>query len=322
MKILENKNYREIIRYLIVGVLTTLVSLGVYYGLTMTVLDPDNGVQLQIANVVSWIAAVTFAYFANRSYVFRSRNKHILSEAAAFFAAAELPLLEGYVPYENPAGEIFEFPKGDRESKPFSGTILVPAEGIRAYAKEYAVTLQQAVCILMAEAIQKAFPENRKTIRFRCPMNTRGLFGMPGTFQNASMPHMFLNIEPEKMAPENHSALAEDLNGQFAAQYCYEYAACVTNRFSRFFRTGNQQDLLDAFGQYISETGLFASYIGKIAADGAAAHLRDVEQAEDAVFPFMVYATEFGDTMIFHVIQQTEDHRCIDCLKEILGKLK
>lgn len=87
MKILENKNYREIIRYLIVGVLTTLVSLGVYYGLTMTVLDPDNGVQLQIANVVSWIAAVTFAYFANRSYVFRSRNKHILSEAAAFFAA-------------------------------------------------------------------------------------------------------------------------------------------------------------------------------------------------------------------------------------------
>lgn len=87
MKILENKNYREIIRYLIVGVLTTVVSLGVYYGLTMTFLDPDNAVQLQIANVVSWIAAVTFAYFANRKYVFRSENRNILQEAAAFFAA-------------------------------------------------------------------------------------------------------------------------------------------------------------------------------------------------------------------------------------------
>ena len=118
------------------------------------------------------------------------------------------------------------------------------------------------------------------------------------------------------------SALAEDLNGQFSSQYCYEYAASVTNRFSRFFRTGNQQDLLDAFGQYISETGLFASYIGQIAAAGAAAHLKDLEQADDAVFPFMVYAAEFGDTMIFHVIQQTGDRRCIDCLKEILGKLK
>ncbi|MBQ6293351.1 MAG: GtrA family protein [Lachnospiraceae bacterium] len=87
MKILENKNYREIFRYLIVGGLTTVVSLGVYYGLTLTVLDPNNAVQLQIANVVSWIAAVTFAYFANRKYVFRSENKNILQEAAAFFAA-------------------------------------------------------------------------------------------------------------------------------------------------------------------------------------------------------------------------------------------
>ena len=87
MKILENKNYREIFRYLIVGGLTTVVSLGVYYGLTWTVLDPNNGVQLQIANIVSWIAAVTFAYFANRKYVFRSENKNILQEAAAFFAA-------------------------------------------------------------------------------------------------------------------------------------------------------------------------------------------------------------------------------------------
>ena len=86
-KILEKKNIREILRYLIVGVLTTVVSLGVYYGLTWTVLDPNNAVQLQIANVVSWIAAVTFAYFANRSYVFRSENKNMLQEAAAFFAA-------------------------------------------------------------------------------------------------------------------------------------------------------------------------------------------------------------------------------------------
>ena len=75
MKIFENKNCREIIRYLIVGVLTTVVSLGTYYGLTLTVLDPDNAVQLQIANVLSWIAAVTFAYFANRKYVFRSENR-------------------------------------------------------------------------------------------------------------------------------------------------------------------------------------------------------------------------------------------------------
>ena len=54
------KKYKEIINYLIFGVLTTIVSLAVYYGLTLTVLNPDKAVELQIANVVSWIAAVTF----------------------------------------------------------------------------------------------------------------------------------------------------------------------------------------------------------------------------------------------------------------------
>ena len=81
------KKYSEIINYLIVGGLTTVVSLGVYYGLVLTILDPKNGVQLQVANVTSWIAAVTFAYFTNRIFVFKSKNPNMLKEAAAFVAA-------------------------------------------------------------------------------------------------------------------------------------------------------------------------------------------------------------------------------------------
>ena len=42
---------------------------------------------MQIANVLSWIAAVTFAYIANRKYVFRSENRNVLQEAAVFFAS-------------------------------------------------------------------------------------------------------------------------------------------------------------------------------------------------------------------------------------------
>ena len=81
------KKYKEIISYLIVGGLTTVVSLGVYYGLVFTILNPKNPVQLQMANVSSWIAAVTFAYFANRIVVFRSENKNIIKEMISFFTA-------------------------------------------------------------------------------------------------------------------------------------------------------------------------------------------------------------------------------------------
>lgn len=85
--------YREIISYLIVGGLTTVVSLGVYYGCVLTFLDPERPLQLQAANVLSWIAAVTFAYFTNRKYVFQSRNRNRLKEAAAFYGSRLTTLL-------------------------------------------------------------------------------------------------------------------------------------------------------------------------------------------------------------------------------------
>ena len=78
------QKYKEIINYLIIGALTTLVSLLIYYGLTLTILNPNMALELQIANVISWIIAVTFAYFTNRKYVFESKN-NTRSEIIKFF---------------------------------------------------------------------------------------------------------------------------------------------------------------------------------------------------------------------------------------------
>ena len=71
----KNK-YGEIISYLIVGVLSTVVSMSVYYGLVLTILDPNDAIMLQVANVISWVASVTFAYFTNRKFVFKSKEKN------------------------------------------------------------------------------------------------------------------------------------------------------------------------------------------------------------------------------------------------------
>ena len=86
------KKYNEIIRYLIVGALTTVVSLGVYYICVLTVLDPPSALQLQVANILSWIAAVTFAYIMSRIFVFQSKRKDWLQEAAAFYSSRMLTL--------------------------------------------------------------------------------------------------------------------------------------------------------------------------------------------------------------------------------------
>lgn len=79
------KKHKEFISYLLVGALTTLVSLSSYYICATTFLNPYNTIQLQIANSISWICSVTFAYFANRKFVFVSQNKNIAKECSTFF---------------------------------------------------------------------------------------------------------------------------------------------------------------------------------------------------------------------------------------------
>ena len=79
--------YSEMINYLIFGVLTTIVSLCIYYLSVNTFLNPDNPVDLQIANIFSWIVSVLFAYTTNRRYVFKSKEKNMLKESTKFIGS-------------------------------------------------------------------------------------------------------------------------------------------------------------------------------------------------------------------------------------------
>ena len=83
---------KEFIFYLIYGVLTTIVSLSVYYFCVLTFLNPNNAFQLQIANILSWILAVAFAYVTNRKFVFESKDPNKLKELIKFVTARLLTL--------------------------------------------------------------------------------------------------------------------------------------------------------------------------------------------------------------------------------------
>ena len=92
-KILElYKKYKEIINYLIFGVLTTVVSLSTKYLLLFTILDASEALELQIAVVTSWITACLFAYITNRIWVFESKSKNIIKEMTKFFGSRLLTL--------------------------------------------------------------------------------------------------------------------------------------------------------------------------------------------------------------------------------------
>lgn len=88
MNMKSKRIMREIIRYLIVGILTTIISL-ISYCLFSRILQ----VNYFISNFLSWICAVSFAYFANKKIVFRNESKDLLS-AVKFLLSRVLSLLE------------------------------------------------------------------------------------------------------------------------------------------------------------------------------------------------------------------------------------
>ena len=93
-KIIElYKKHKEIVNYVLVGGMSTVVSMVLFYGSTWTFLDGNDAFQLQIANVISWIGSVTFAYVANRIFVFESKNPKILKEMTTFVSSRLLTLL-------------------------------------------------------------------------------------------------------------------------------------------------------------------------------------------------------------------------------------
>lgn len=74
------KKYDEIIKYLIFGVLTTVVSIASY-----AIFTRICHIDIYISNILSWIVSVTFAFITNKIYVFKSKNKKLLTEAVKFY---------------------------------------------------------------------------------------------------------------------------------------------------------------------------------------------------------------------------------------------
>ncbi|MDD7114361.1 MAG: GtrA family protein [Lachnospiraceae bacterium] len=84
------KKYKEILLYLFFGGLTSVVSIVSY-----AYCDVIMGMNPLIANVISWILAVTFAYITNKIWVFQVEihgKKELLQQMVSFYTGRLLTL--------------------------------------------------------------------------------------------------------------------------------------------------------------------------------------------------------------------------------------
>lgn len=83
------EKYKEAILYIIFGVLTTIVSITVFWFFTEIVVIDEL-----IANIISWIVAVLFAFLTNRKWVFAVNEKrNFFLQAVKFYSGRLITLL-------------------------------------------------------------------------------------------------------------------------------------------------------------------------------------------------------------------------------------
>lgn len=75
-------NIKEIIAYLVFGVLTTAVNIIVYI-----IMTDCFHIQYLVSNAVAWVLSVLFAFITNRKYVFRSDSAEKTKELGRFFSS-------------------------------------------------------------------------------------------------------------------------------------------------------------------------------------------------------------------------------------------
>ncbi len=84
------RRYKELILYVFFGALCTVVSIGSFAWCDVIMhMDP------LIANIISWILAVTFAYVTNSLWVFEAKPrgiKEMFRQATAFYGGRVLTL--------------------------------------------------------------------------------------------------------------------------------------------------------------------------------------------------------------------------------------
>lgn len=85
------KRYEEILKYLIIGILTTVINYIVF-----VILVNSAKIEMHTSNIIAWIVSVIFAYFTNKLFVFESKSfklKVLTKEILTFGIARIMSLL-------------------------------------------------------------------------------------------------------------------------------------------------------------------------------------------------------------------------------------
>ena len=267
--------------------------------------------------IICFLHAVTDFYFDKEKTFYEGADKF---DFVADLMSQELPLPEGYTPKSYAVENHFVPPEinSAEGGKTYENFIEISTKKFNHFCKKNRLSAQIALSFLVAQAVQSAHPDNEKIISVRSPISTRTPLKVPNTFQNASIPHIFLNFEPRFLSGEWSAENLKKIKADFSDQCAYENLAAFTNKIWEVFSKKNSAELVKLVKSYKGQTDIFANYMGKVLADDVAEHTDFFNFKVPASYPFMVYAVTLGERIIFRIAQHFENKIYVDSLLKIL----
>ena len=264
-----------------------------------------------------FIQAVMDFYFGKEKTFYQGADKF---DFVADLMAQDLPLPEGYEPKSYKVENHFVPPEinSAEVGKTYENFIEIPAKKFKDFCNKYNISAQVALSFLLAKAVQNAHHDNEKIISVRCPVNTRVPLQVPNTFQNSSIPHIFLNFNPNLLSNEISADALENIKKDFADQYSYENLAAFTNNLRKFLTSKNPDERAELGKSYKKQTDIFASYMGKVFDEDISKNIESFNQKMSASYPLMLYASQYKETLGLKIIQSFDSKIYAESLSKIL----
>jgi putative flippase GtrA len=84
------RKYQEPIRYILFGICTTIVNIGIFF-----LFDTIWDIPYLMANAISIVVAVLFAFLVNKRYVFRTKSSNLSDTFREFLLFCSFRLISG-----------------------------------------------------------------------------------------------------------------------------------------------------------------------------------------------------------------------------------
>ena len=256
--------------------------------------------------IIYFLHALTDFYFDKEKTFYEGADKF---DFVADLMAQELPLPAEYTPKSYAVENHFVPPEINSATggKTYENLLEVSTKKFNNFCKKHRLSAQIALSFLVAKAVQAAHPDNEKIISVRSPVSTRTPLKVPNTFQNSSIPHIFLNFDPRFLMGELSDENWKKIKADFSDQITYENLAAFTNKIGKIFSQKNSAALVETVKSYKGQTDIFANYMGKVLADDVAEYTEFFNPRIPATYPFMVYAITLGERIIFRITQPFEN---------------